>query len=66
MNLDSSLAKDFNIYNKCTLQIRAEAFNTTNTVHLGSPDANFNSPTFGEISSASGNRLAQLAAKIVF
>lgn len=66
MNLDSSLAKDFSIYDKCKLQLRAEAFNTSNTVHLGGPDANFNSPTFGQINSAYNNRLAQLAAKIVF
>jgi len=66
VNIDSSLAKDFAIEGRWKLQVRAEAFNTTNTVHLDSPDPNFSSPTFGEINGAFGNRLAQLAAKIIF
>jgi Carboxypeptidase regulatory-like domain len=68
VNLDSSLAKDFSIENKWKLQVRAEAFNTSNTVHLSNPDGNFNSGTFGQISSVlpSSNRVAQLAAKFIF
>jgi hypothetical protein len=68
VNLDASLAKDFKIMDRYTLDIRAEAFNTANTVHLANPDPNFNSGTFGQISSvlASSNRVAQLAAKIIF
>ncbi len=68
VNLDSSLAKDFTMENRFTLQVRAEAFNTSNTVHLAGPDANFNSGTFGQISSvlSGSNRVAQLAAKFIF
>jgi Carboxypeptidase regulatory-like domain len=68
VNLDSSLAKDFKILERYTLDVRAEAFNTSNTVHLGNPDADFNSGTFGQITSVLGssNREAQLAAKIIF
>ena len=68
VNLDSSLAKDFTIEGRWTLQVRAEAFNTSNTVHLANPDGNFNSGTFGQISSVlpSSNRVAQLAAKFIF
>ncbi len=68
VNLDSSLAKDFKIMERYTLNIRAEAFNTSNTVHLANPDSNFNSGTFGQISSvlSGSDREAQLAAKIIF
>jgi hypothetical protein len=68
VNLDASLAKDFKIMDRYTLDIRAEAFNTANTVHLANPNPNFNSGTFGQISSvlSGSNRVAQLAAKIIF
>ncbi len=68
VNLDSSLAKDFAI-EKWTLQLRAEAFNTSNTVHLSNPQADAGNPaTFGQINSVIGgsNRLMQLAAKFIF
>jgi hypothetical protein len=68
INLDSSLAKDFAI-EKWTLQLRAEAFNTSNTVHLSNPQADAGNPaTFGQINSVIGgsNRLMQLAAKFIF
>ncbi|HLY43027.1 MAG TPA: TonB-dependent receptor [Terracidiphilus sp.] len=68
VNLDSSLAKDFAI-EKWTLQVRAEAFNTSNTVHLSNPQADAgNSATFGQINSVIGgsNRRVQLAAKFIF
>ncbi len=68
VNLDSSLAKDFKIRERYTLDIRAEAFNTSNTVHLSNPDSNFNSGTFGQINSvlSGSDREAQLAVKVLF
>ena len=68
VNLDSSLAKVFAVTEKYKLEVRAEAFNTSNTVHLNGPDGNFSSATFGQISSVlpSSNRVAQLAAKFIF
>lgn len=68
INLDSSLAKTFTIEGKWNLEVRAEAFNTANTVHYANPDGNFNSGTFGQINSvmSSSNRVAQLAAKFIF
>jgi hypothetical protein len=66
INLDSSLAKDFKLENRFTMQVRAEAFNTFNTVHLAGPDGNYSDPTFGQISSTFSWRVAQLAAKIIF
>jgi len=68
VSLDSSLAKDFKIAERYTLDVRAEAFNTANTVHLSNPDSNFNSGTFGQINSvlAGSDREAQLAVKVIF
>jgi hypothetical protein len=78
VSLDSSLAKDFKIRERYTLDIRAEAFNTANTVHLGNPNGTCSSPsttgscsmsgTFGQISNVlSGtDREAQLAVKVLF
>ncbi len=78
VNLDSSLAKDFKYRERYTLDIRLEAFNTSNTVHLGDPNPVCSVPsstgscgstgTFGQISSVLDNsdREAQLAVKILF
>jgi Carboxypeptidase regulatory-like domain len=68
INLDSSVAKDFKIEERYTLQVRAEAFNTFNTVHLAGPDADYSYALFGQITSTVGNtyRQAQLVAKFIF
>ncbi len=68
INLDSSVAKEYSIENRWKLQVRAEAFNTSNSVHYANPDGDFNSGTFGQITRVVGssNRLAQLAAKFIF
>ena len=67
-NLDSSLAKDFQVEGKLTIDVRAEAFNTFNTVHYANPNGDLNSGIFGQITSVVGssNRVAQLAAKFIF
>ena len=68
VSLDSSLAKDFKIRDRYTLDVRAEAFNTANTVHLANPNPDFNSGTFGQITSvlSGSDREAQLAVKVLF
>ncbi len=68
VSLDSSLAKDFKIRERYTLDVRAEAFNTANTVHLANPNPDFNSGTFGQISGvlSGSDREAQLAVKVLF
>jgi hypothetical protein len=49
-----------------TLEIRAEAFNVTNTPPLGAPNGTFGSAAFGTITSAGDPRVIQLAAKVIF
>jgi hypothetical protein len=67
-NLDSSVAKDFKVRERYTLQIRLEAFNSFNSEHYNGPGADASQLGFGEITSNVGStyRVAQLAAKILF
>lgn len=39
-NLDASVFRDFHIYERLSVQFRAEAFNVTNTPHFGNPGSN--------------------------
>lgn len=48
------------------LEFRADFINPTNTPQWGSPQANIDSTTFGQITSASGNRLIVLGARFNF
>ena len=66
-NLDASLFKDFKIKERFTIQIRAEAFNFTNTVVFGGPDTTYGTSGFGTINGqANAPRTVQLAAKVLF
>lgn len=68
-NLDASLFKQFEIHEAWKLELRAEAFNATNTTQFANPSSiNFsNTATFGQITSLRGNaRLIQLAGKLYF
>jgi hypothetical protein len=48
------------------LEFRAEAFNLTNSLRMGSPTTNLNSNTFGQINSSSEARIMQFALKYSF
>jgi hypothetical protein len=67
-NADVSLFKAFRIREGLRLQIRAEAFNLTNSPQLGSPSTSLTSTTAGQISFTQSNdpRNVQMAAKILF
>lgn len=65
--LDFSLFKNYRIREKATLQFRAEAFNLTNTLQLGAPNAQLGSGSTGVISgTAVGPRQVQLALRLSF
>jgi hypothetical protein len=76
MNIDLSLSRNFRIRERGTITFRAEAFNLTNSVMFGPPNAALNSASFGRIapqpqSSAPGNgtntaRVMQFALKYAF
>ena len=65
-NLDLSLAKRFAVTEKVRLQLRAEAFNATNTANFGFPGSNINGAGVGTITSADEPRRLQFALKLIF
>ena len=74
VNIDMSVIKNIHIWERVSMQIRAEAINMTNHVNLGMPSTGFSpganglnsSSTFGTITSASAARILQFGAKLVF
>jgi hypothetical protein len=66
-NLDLSVFKTFHLKDTAQLQIRADAFNVTNSVVFGKPDSVVGSPTFGVVSNtANSPRIMQFSGKIQF
>ena len=67
-NADVSVAKDFKVYDRVTIQFRAEAFNLTNTPQFSWPDTAFGSTTFGVVSGTMniGPRNVQFGLKVDF
>lgn len=65
VNFDTSLAKDFKIYEQLKLRFQFDAFNLFNTPSFGFPNANIGSPTAGRITSTvNDNRILQFALKL--
>jgi hypothetical protein len=65
-NVELSLAKNFKITEKKTLQFRADMFNALNHVNLGGPNGSINSSQFGRISGAGGMRSMQMGLRFQF
>jgi len=66
-DLDLSVFKTFPLFERSTLEFRAEAFNITNTAVFGVPVSGVTNPTFGTVlSTANTERQLQLALKIQF
>jgi len=74
---DQSIYRDFRIAEAQTLQVRAEAFNVTNSVRFAPPNVNLTNGLFGNITTdysttgsavltGSGGRIVQFAMKYVF
>ena len=60
------IGKTFPIREKVNLELRAEAFNVTNTPPFGDPNGSFGSAAFGSITSAGNPRVFELVGKIRF
>ena len=62
------IGKTFPIREKVNLELRAEAFNVSNTPPLGDPNGSFvpNSTAFGSIISAGNPRVFELVGKVRF
>jgi len=68
-NVDLSIFRRFPIGQKVNLELRAEAFNLTNTPHFNNPNGNVNSGAFMTITGTSNNspeRQFRLGARIQF
>jgi Carboxypeptidase regulatory-like domain/TonB dependent receptor len=66
-NIDFSLFKNFQIKERLSAQLRAEAFNLLNQVVFGSPNTVLSSGQFGVISSQSNSpRTIQFGLKLLF
>lgn len=70
-NLDASIFRRFPIHERIGLEFRAEAFSVTNTPQFSNPVTNFNSTSFGFVTSTrtapyGGNRWIQIGGKLTF
>jgi hypothetical protein len=63
---DMALSRIFRLRENQRLEFRAEAFNVTNSLRKGNPEADLNANTFGQINSALDARIMQFALKYVF
>jgi hypothetical protein len=63
---DTALSRVFQVRESQRLEVRFEAYNVTNSLRPGNPNTNFNSGTFGQITTALDPRILQFAAKYVF
>jgi hypothetical protein len=61
-----ALSRIFRLRENQRLEFRAEAFNVTNSLRKGNPEADLNANTFGQINSALDARIMQFALKYVF
>jgi hypothetical protein len=68
-HFDTSIFKDFHIQEKYVLQLRAEAFNVTNTPNFANPGATLGTSSFGVINAtrnATTPRQLQFALRLTF
>lgn len=63
-NADLMIGKTFVISERMNLEVRAEAFNGSNTPQFNDPNGSFGSAAFGSITSAGNPRVFEFAAKI--
>ena len=65
-NFDVALSRIFKLRESQRLEVRAEAYNVTNSLRPGNPVANFTSAIFGQINTSGDPRIMQFALKYVF
>jgi hypothetical protein len=72
-NLDMSIMKRVKVNGRVALELRADAFNATNTPHFANPGRDFGTPTFGQVTGTlgtdlggSGPRLVRFGARVIF
>jgi hypothetical protein len=63
---DFVLFRDFSLWERAKLEIRAETFNLFNQANFGLPNSTLTSSSYGQITSAGDPREIQFAAKVTF
>ena len=63
---DLALSRVFNFREAQRVEVRAEAFNVTNSFRPGNPAAGLNSAQFGQIRTSYDPRILQFALKYIF
>ena len=66
LNTDFALEKNTRITESMSIQFRAEFFNVFNHAQFNNPSGNFNSDTFGVVTSARDPRIGQFSLKFLF
>ena len=66
VNVDTSLFKDFNVFEHGKIQFRAELFNLFNHPNFYNPDNTVGDGSFGQLTSVRDARIAQFALKYLF
>jgi Carboxypeptidase regulatory-like domain/TonB dependent receptor-like, beta-barrel len=66
LDYDTSIFRNFAVRERFRMQFRGEFFNVLNTPHFNNPTASFDSPAFGTVSSAYGERRIQVGLKLQF
>ena len=65
-NYDVSFLKDTRLFERASIQFRAEFFNFFNHAQFNAPDLNINSAFVGQIRSARDPRISQLGLKLIW
>jgi hypothetical protein len=63
---DLMVGKTFRLTDRAGVELRAEAFNVSNTPPLGDPNGSFGSAAFGSITTAGNPRVFELVARLRF
>jgi hypothetical protein len=66
IDLDTSLQKEVNLYERLRLQFRLDAYNSLNHPNFNLPGRIFGAANFGVITSAGDPRELQWALKVIF
>ncbi len=65
-NLDMSLVKRLRFAQRVAVELRADAFNVTNTPHFNNPNGTLGNAQFGQVTSSFGQRLVRFGARVIF
>jgi hypothetical protein len=65
-SFDMAVSRVFNFYETQRIEIRAEAYNVTNSFRPGNPNTSVNNAQFGVIRTSGDPRILQFALKYVF